>query len=122
MLQIVVYRLSLLLGPCDGVGGRVKREADREVERNQKHIRNVGELFAYVKENFPNIEPILISEQEDRIHREAIQEEFDHAKAIKGSSKLHQYSSVPGCPNQVLVKRFSNEENGKHVKVSDYPL
>ena len=87
MLQIVVYRLSLLLGPCDGVGGRVKREADREVERNQKHIRNVGELFAYVKENFPNIEPILISEQEDRIHREAIQEEFDHAKAIKGSSK-----------------------------------
>ena len=104
------------------MGGRVKREADREVERGQIHIRNVNELNSFVSDNFPGIEPILISEEEDYLHKESIEQEFHHAKAIKGSSKLHQFSSVPGCTDRIIVKRFSNDKETRYAQVSNLSL
>ena len=113
------YNDKIFTGPCDGVGARVKHDADIEMRRNRRHIRNVEELFSFCQDHFDNIEPVLISEEEHREYREKIRTQFEHARPIRGSQKCHSFSSIPGCPDQVKVKRFTDDQKSFTAKVSD---
>ena len=97
----------------------MKHDADIEMRRNRRHIRNVDELFSFCQDHFDNIEPVLITEQEHRDYREKIKSQFEHARPIRGSQKCHSYRSVNGCPDQVMVKRFGDDKKSFIAKVSD---
>lgn len=109
----------IFTGPCDGVGARVKHDADIEMRRNRRHIRNVEELFSFCQDHFNNIEPVLITEEEHREYCEKIRPQFEHARPIRGSQKCHSFSSISGCPDQVKVKRFTDDKKSFTARVAD---
>ena len=63
--------------------------------------------------------PVLITEEEHREYCEKIRPQFEHARPIRGSQKCHSFSSIPGCPDQVKVKRFTDDKKSFTARVAD---
>ena len=118
-LQHLVKLGTNNVGPPDGVGGRVKTEADHAALRGQA-IRNVDQLFEFVKETFENIQPILVKTEELKEHNESLKERYEHAKQVKGSRSAHQFSSVAGSNDQVSFRRNSDAGKSKTAHVTNF--
>lgn len=106
-------------GPCDGVGGTVKRMAARaslQLPLDQQ-ITTPQELFDWASqpEIFPNIEVKYSTQEEYDIADKFLSLRYSSCKSIPGTHNIH--SIVPLENGNVSTKRFSSSENSTLYKI-----
>ena len=82
-------------GPCDGIGGCVKRLAYRESLRRDgnNQITNVQSLIEWAIAALPNITAILVLKNEAEVVVEKLKKRFSRARKIKGTRDFHSFTS-----------------------------
>lgn len=80
-------------GPCDGVGGSMKRLADRIVRTNTT-IQDASDFYNYVSKESDKVELIYITEQQVN----QIKSEIDawECKPVKGLMQMHEAAAING--------------------------
>lgn len=105
-------------GPCDGLGGTVKRLAARaSLQRPYNNqIMTPRQLFDFGKENIQGIN-FIYSTTDEWIKGELyLKERFENANKIPGSQKLHSF--IPVSQEELEVRTVSSIRQGsKKVKV-----
>ena len=88
-------------GPCDGVGGSVKRCADQAVKQGTC-IQDAHDFFAWASSSnvhssitYKFITQDQYNESESKVSK--LQDKQVGLKPIKGSKSLHAVRAVPGC-------------------------
>ena len=103
-------------GPWDGVAGCAKREAALESLRRpeENQIQTAMDLYDFFKEKFRALQVEFISsDQISQLEDDILVERFKVAKTIKDTLGFHNFSSIPGNHQEVLVKKYSlSEEEG----------
>lgn len=108
-------------GPCDGVGGSIKRLAARaSLQRPyEKQIQTPLQLFEWAIENIANVE-FAYSTQEDYVESECfLKNRFDQALSIKGTHQYHAF--IPKTTSTIFVKNFSLDSEICLKEVSKSP-
>jgi hypothetical protein len=108
-------------GPCDGVGGSVKRlAAHASLQRPyEKQIQTPLQLFEWAVENITNVD-FAYSTQEDYVESECfLKNRFDQALAIKGTHQYHAF--IPKTTSKILIKNFSMDSKACEKEVSKSP-
>jgi len=108
-------------GPCDGVGGSVKRLAARaNLQRPyENQIQTSQQLFEWAVENITNID-FAYSTQEDYVVSECfLKNSFDQALTVKGTQQYHAF--IPKTTSKIFVKNFSMDPEGYEKVVSKSP-
>lgn len=105
-------------GPCDGIGGTVKRLAAKaslqRVFNNQ--IMTPRQLYEFGKENIEGIDFIFSTIDEWSEEQSLLAERFSMASTIPGTQKLHSF--VPRSLSELEVKFVSNMTNSRTVRAS----
>lgn len=98
-------------GPCDGVGGTVKRLATKaSLQRPyDNQILTPHQLFDWAVENIKTVS-FEFSTQEEHIETEIkfLEERFSNSLTIKGTQKLHCFIPVESSSSKITTKVFSN--------------
>lgn len=105
-------------GPCDGVGGSVKRLAARASLQRPYHnqIQTAEDLFQWAVDNITKVD-FTFSTQEDYAASEIfLKSRFEEALTIKGTQQLHAF--IPINESTLSVKHFSGNEQGLEVEVA----
>lgn len=108
-------------GPCDGVGGSVKRLAARaSLQRPyENQIQTPRQLFEWAVENITKVN-FAYSTQEEYVESELfLKSRFDQAVTIKGTQQYHAF--IPKTTSKLLVKNFSDNLQGWEKVVSKPP-
>ena len=94
-------------GPCDGVGGTLKRIVARvSLQRPyEKQIVTPRQFYRYAQENISSIYVQYFTEDEWKVESEKLSDRFDFSKAIAGTQKLHAIR--PLGLGEVEVAEFS---------------
>lgn len=96
-------------GPCDGVGGTVKREAARtSLQRPyERQISTPLQLYEWAKSDLSQTMDFVYVTQEEYIaNAEHLSHRFSQAQPISGTQKLHAF--VPSsCGTKIDAKTFS---------------
>ncbi|XP_015127114.1 uncharacterized protein LOC107048461 [Diachasma alloeum] len=102
-------------GPCDGVGGTVKRQAARASLQlpPDKQITKPGELYHWCSQpnHLPNITVKFSSQNNYDEMKEFLNARFTSAQTIPATLKIH--CVIPGTDGNLFVKRFSRSEDFK---------
>lgn len=102
-------------GPCDGIGGTLKRIASRVSLQRQidNQITTALELYEWASEpnNLPNIKVKFSPEQCYFDAKETLHLRYETAKSIPGTQKLH--SIIPTNAGTIIAKKYSRSENEK---------
>ena len=104
-------------GPCDGVGGTVKRLAARaSLQRPyEQQIMTPRQLFDWATKNVTAVE-FRYTTNEDHLNEEAaLNERFARARTIAGTQKLHAF--IPASKHTVVTKIFSAAAEKKNASV-----
>ena len=102
-------------GPCDGIGGTLKRLASRaSLQKINNPIRTPRELFNWATESLPNITCRYSTNDEHEEEKKLLSERFTKAKTIKGTLKYH--CMIPISCKELEAKIFSLHEK-KNVKI-----
>ena len=97
-------------GPCDGVGGTVKRLATKaSLQRPyDNQILTAQQLFDWAAKNITSVH-FEFSTQEEYIETETfLEDRFYQAVTIKGTQKLHAFIPIESSKSKILAKHFSN--------------
>ena len=107
-------------GPCDGVGGTVKRLAARaSLQRPYNdQIQTPVQLFNWAKENIQQVHFQYVEDKDLAVTRKALKKRFEECKAIEGTQKFHCFLSIPACKTKLLIKEYSFALEDKKVTVS----
>ena len=97
-------------GPCDGVGGTVKRCALRASLRKTL-IRNAQEMCEWAENNLPHIKVECFTEDEVSEVVQLQEERFKNVEALTGITKYH--TVIPQTATAVLMKRYSESEESQ---------
>lgn len=89
-------------GPCDGVGGTTKRNADNAIKQGKTIIQDADDFFRWAKETNSQIEYQQISQEEFNQCKEIVDKRNLDLKAIKGTMKIH---SVIGISAESILTR-----------------
>lgn len=105
-------------GPCDGIGGTVKRLAARASlqKLTSDHILTPLDLFNWAVENIKKIKFCFSTKEEHEEHDKNLEGRFLTAKAIKGTQQFHSY--IPISENELSVKVFSLSDVSLNFKVA----
>lgn len=108
-------------GPCDGVGGSVKRLAARaSLQRPyEDQIQTPRQLFEWAVKTFTNIDFVYSSQEEYAESDLFLKSRFDQALTIKGTQQYHAF--IPMSTSKVLVKIFSDDIQSLEKEVSKSP-
>lgn len=103
-------------GPCDGIGGTLKRKATRDslTEEFSNSISNPLQLYNWATDKF-NMDFSYITNQEYEDKERLLETRFKLLRTIKGTQTLH--AIIPSSNNKLEVKRFSNDEDSKFYKI-----
>jgi hypothetical protein len=99
-------------GPCDGVGGTVKRLAAKASlqrcaeNKIDEQILTPTTFYAFCKENISKIEFAFASNSDYENEFKLLMERHDMASTIARTQKLHHFK--PLCSSSLLVKRISS--------------
>lgn len=107
-------------GPCDGVGGTLKRLATKaSLQRPfENQILTPKDLFDWAVENVKSVN-FEFSTQEDHIEAERfLEKRFSYALTIKGTQKLHAFIPLLISTSRILVKSFSNSSESRIEKLN----
>ena len=105
-------------GPCDGIGGTVKRLAAKaSLQRPySEQIMTARQLFQFAADNISGISFTYCTTQDWEEEDKFLQERFLKARTIEGTQKLHSF--IPISPTELMVKTYSRSGKTKEVKVS----
>lgn len=105
-------------GPCDGVGGNLKRLAIRASLQlpASKAITTPERLYEWAKSALTETVVLYSSKEDLQTQREFLQQRFESAVTIPGTKKYHAF--IPTINDDLIVRRTSYSENYKIVKVS----
>lgn len=97
-------------GPCDGVGGNLKRLAARASLQlpPSKQILTAEALFNWAKENLTLTSVYFSSKEEHNMLETSLKERFFSAKRINGTQKYHAFIPING--EELLLKTCSNSD------------
>lgn len=106
-------------GPCDGVGGTVKRMAARaSLQRAlDAQITTVHDLYEWAIEpnNLKNVVVKYSSEKDYSEAKEKLDVRYTRAKTIAGTQKLH--CIIPKDDGSLLVKNYSRSTDVRVCKI-----
>ena len=96
-------------GPCDGVGGTVKRLAARaSLQRPyDNQIQTALQLFQWAKDNIKSIHFAYATSEEILENGRKLAQRFLTSKAIEGTQKLHAFVSIPDCTTKIRAREYS---------------
>ena len=105
-------------GPCDGLGGTVKRLAARaSLQRAYDHqIMTPRQLYEWACDNIPKVHFQFCTCDDYKNAETFLQERFHRSKTIAGTQKLHCF--VPLTKNTLFTKVYSNSSLQKEEKVA----
>lgn len=97
-------------GPCDGIGGTLKRMAARASLQLPPHLQILTpiELFEWSSKNLQNINIRFSKIEEYNIMKEKLEHRFSNAKPIPATQKIHKITPLTNYV--VEVKPFSNSD------------
>lgn len=104
-------------GPCDGVGGSVKRLAARaSLQRPyDNQILTPIQLYEWAVENLSGIN-FAFSTQDEYVESETfLNDRFSQAVTIKGTQQYHAYIPVHSSVSKICVKIFSEDTTERTV-------
>ena len=107
-------------GPCDGVGGTVKRLAVKaSIQRPyEDKLQTPLQLFEWAKISIPNVAFAFVSQEEISAEKIHVLKRFSESKVVDGTHKLHSSYSIRGCSSTLLVKEYVRAQTSKIVSVS----
>lgn len=107
-------------GPCDGVGGTLKRLATRaSLQRtNADHILTAMDLYEWAKKSIKTMIFDFCTTTEYNEVKQQLEQRFDKALTIKGTRQFHSF--IPETVNIMQCKFFSNSEEVFTRKCVDY--
>lgn len=76
-------------GPCDGIGGTTKRNADNAVKQGKTIIQDADDFFKWARDTESQIEYVQIKEDEFNLSQEKVDKNNANIKPIKGTMKIH---------------------------------
>ncbi|XP_071956012.1 uncharacterized protein [Antedon mediterranea] len=93
-------------GPCDGIGGTVKRLADEAVKRGAAVIQDAHDFFAWACQERENsrIEYFFVTNEECVAAESEIQMKWPNIRPVPGTTNLH---AVRGISGEVMVRNVS---------------
>lgn len=105
-------------GPCDGVGGTVKRLASRaslQLIGNSDPIQTPLDLYNWACSYFRSISFAYCTSAEHQAEESILQNRFDKALTVRGTLKLH--AVIPISHKLVKTKLFSASEKFESIKI-----
>ncbi|CAF2145756.1 unnamed protein product, partial [Rotaria magnacalcarata] len=105
-------------GPCDGVGGTVKREAARaSLQRPYNdQIMTTYQLYMFAKENIHGISFEYLTANDWQIESTTLKERLSNARTIPGTHKLHCFK--PLSTNELQVQYYSASSEYRIEKIT----
>ena len=102
-------------GPCDGLGGTVKRLAARaSLQRAYDHqIITPHQLYEWASDNIPKINFKFCTCDDYKRAEAFLQDRFQKSKTIPGTQKLHCF--VPLTNTTLCTKPYSNSSVQKEA-------
>ena len=101
-------------GPCDGVGGTLKRQATRvSLQKKGQLIRTPIELYNWASKS-TSLPSMAFKYVNNAVYEETkifLQPRFEKAEPIKDTQKLH--CIIPSSNDRVYVKEYSFSEHSK---------
>ncbi len=118
--RVAFFATSHGKGPCDGVGGTVKRLAARASLQQPyaNQLQTPLELFSWAKENIPHVTFSFVGKVEIEDEARLLSARLKNSITIQGTQKAHAILPVNGSTTQLVVKEFSSPQNAKKVDVS----
>lgn len=99
-------------GPCDAIGGTIKRMATRaSLAKEREHpIKTAKELFDWAnrrkEKDLTKLSFCFTTTEEYEIKASELSEQFNNAKTIQGTQKFHCF--IPLSENKIKAKLYSN--------------
>lgn len=94
-------------GPCDGLGGTIKRLAARASLTNVNDpINNAAKFFSWVHKNVLNVNTEFFSIEQYKSEEQVLKERFSKAKTIDGTLSYHSF--IPQKNGKIEVKITSS--------------
>ena len=85
-------------GPCDGIGGTIKRLARRQspqsVNNSESVIQTPRALFEFANSHIENIKIFFVSTEEVNVNEEQLRKRFENAKTVPGTQSFHKFVPV----------------------------
>ena len=109
-------------GPCDGLGGTVKRKALRASLKRplEGQIQTPQELSEWAKDAIPSVTFEFVDKSEVEAEERALQERLDAAVTIEGTQSYHAYYQLKDCTNKLMVKTYSRSLSSEIVQISNH--
>ena len=105
-------------GPCDGLGGTIKRQVFMENMRQESagQIRNALEMYSFCSNKWENSEITfkLLTKNDIDLGYKEVKSRFEKAKPIVGCRSYHSF--VPLTIHSMLIKKFSSSSESRVVK------
>lgn len=101
-------------GPCDGIGGTVKRMAARYSLANENSLTTAHELYEWASTNI-DMNFVYVSNHEHEKQSFMLKNRFEKAIQIKGTRGYHAF--IPVNNNELIVKTFSKHDTFLKVKI-----
>ena len=110
-------------GPCDGVGGTVKRLAARaSLQRPyDDQIQTPIQLFDWAQQNINAIHFAYADAKDIEDTEKSIKDRLDGSKSITGTQKLHAFLAIPNSKVEVMTKEYSLAACHVNERVSLFP-
>lgn len=104
-------------GPCDGIGGTVKRMVARASLQlaPDRQITTPQELYEWASVNIPNVEVEFVPKEKYDAAKDFLQARFKSTKRVPCTQKLH--CIIPRPNNVVRVKNYSRSK-----RFEEYPI
>ena len=109
-------------GPCDGLGGTVKREAVRASLKRplEGQTQTPQELSEWAMDAIPSVTFEFVDKSEVEAEERALQERLDAAVTIEGTQSYHAYYQLKDCTNKLMVKTYSRSLSSEIVQISNH--
>ena len=76
-------------GPCDGVGGTTKRNADNAIKQGKALIQDASDFYTWATQNEKGIHYEFVSEEEYNNNKVIVDQRNSEIKPVKGSMTIH---------------------------------
>jgi hypothetical protein len=108
-------------GPCDGVGGTVKRLAARaSLQRPyDKQILTPRDLFDFACSEIKTVNFIYATTQEHDNEADVLQQRFESARTIGGTQRLHSFRPLSKETLEVREYSASSKMRIEHVSLNE---
>jgi hypothetical protein len=102
-------------GPCDGVGGTMKRLAAHSSFQHHQILTPV-QFCSWAKEPLPSIHVQYICNSEVEQTRHHVKFRFDNTRTVVGTHQYHAF--LPVCSTALIAKKYSKAQDGSVVAVA----